>query len=487
MHAGGRFFPVARLRNNRALNGKDCKANMNERKGIQTQLRYRTSMKPVSAFPLQRACACGQHKARSDGECEECQKKRQGTLQRAAVNHAPTTQVPSIVHEVLRSPGQPLNAATRAFMEPRFGHDFSDVRVHTDVKAARSAETINALAYTIGRDVIFGEGQYEPGTSHGKRLIAHELTHVMQQGNQQNLQSTALRIGAPNDMFEHQADQVANAISLALPVRPSAKFDVPTVQRDLARPPHGAPAPLRQLTQAEITAAIDFNQRRFRDPYSIRVIRDIVGLAPTPAIVDEDLINAVVQWQAERNMGQDGMIGHSTTRSLFLELVAEGQMRDAVLLLMDSYGLPESRHLRQVSVGLGAGCCSTPTVPQADAVTANIGAGNDMRICVCRTSIPHTAGGYDHFVRILLHETVHVPQLAAGVDPGSDAGEFEAFFAETCNRGRAPQLTPAQRVNHANIALNHFAAIPPAQQTPVRIAMRDRLNALVAAGGVGPC
>ena len=78
-------------------------------------------------------------------------------LQRAAVNNSPTHEVPPIVHEVLRSPGQPLDAATHAFMAPRFGHDFSSVRVHTDAKAVESARAVNALAYTVGaRHCVFG-------------------------------------------------------------------------------------------------------------------------------------------------------------------------------------------------------------------------------------------------------------------------------------------------------------------------------------------
>jgi hypothetical protein len=129
---------------------------------------------------LQRKCACGQHTI-AGGECEECRQKREGMLQRAAVNTAPTNGVPSIVHGVLNSSGQPLDAGTRAFMEPRFGHDFSQVRVHTDARAAESAQSVNALAYTVGRNVVFGVGQYAPATSEGKRLMAHELTHVVQQ------------------------------------------------------------------------------------------------------------------------------------------------------------------------------------------------------------------------------------------------------------------------------------------------------------------
>jgi len=85
------------------------------------------------------------------------------------------------IDTVLRSPGTPLDAGTRAYMEPRFGYDFSKVRVHTDAKAAASARAVNALAYTAGNDVVFSSRQYSPGTMEGRRLISHELTHVVQQ------------------------------------------------------------------------------------------------------------------------------------------------------------------------------------------------------------------------------------------------------------------------------------------------------------------
>src|SRR5262249_717319 len=91
------------------------------------------------------------------------------------------TQAPPSVLDVLRSPGQPLDSAARAFMEPRFGHDFSHVRVHTDQKAAESARSIHAQAYTVGHDVVFCAGQYSPRRAEGKELLAHELTHVIQQ------------------------------------------------------------------------------------------------------------------------------------------------------------------------------------------------------------------------------------------------------------------------------------------------------------------
>ena len=93
------------------------------------------------------------------------------------------TKAPSLTHEVLNSPGQPLDPATRASMEMRFGHNLSRVRVHHDGKASDSAKSIQALAYTRGNHIVFKDGQYSPTTEWGKRLLAHELVHTMQQGN----------------------------------------------------------------------------------------------------------------------------------------------------------------------------------------------------------------------------------------------------------------------------------------------------------------
>jgi outer membrane protein OmpA-like peptidoglycan-associated protein len=81
----------------------------------------------------------------------------------------------------MRGGGQPLSESVRAFFEPRFGYDFSQVRLHTDTQAAESARAVNARAFTVGRDIVFGAGQYTLGTSAGRRLMAHELTHVTQQ------------------------------------------------------------------------------------------------------------------------------------------------------------------------------------------------------------------------------------------------------------------------------------------------------------------
>ncbi len=129
---------------------------------------------------LQLACACG-------GECVECQKEqpkhRPERLQTKRVGPSDSGQVaaPPSVNRVLASPGQALDASIRAEMEPRFGHDFSGVRVHSSAAAEQSAQDVDAKAYTVGHHIVFRAGQFAPTTREGQRLLAHELTHVLQQ------------------------------------------------------------------------------------------------------------------------------------------------------------------------------------------------------------------------------------------------------------------------------------------------------------------
>ncbi len=127
---------------------------------------------------LQRACACG-------GSCSSCQAEQTGQELLQTKSLGPSglgqTSVPSVDH-VLRSSGEPLDVTTRNFMEQRFGQDFSGVRVHSDAAAGQSAREINAAAYTVGHDIVFGADRFAPATRDGSRLLAHELTHVLQQG-----------------------------------------------------------------------------------------------------------------------------------------------------------------------------------------------------------------------------------------------------------------------------------------------------------------
>jgi hypothetical protein len=119
--------------------------------------------------------------SRISRECAACEEEEK--LQKQATGTVETIHgyAPTSVHEVLQSPGQPLDTSSRAFFETRFGQDFSRVRVHTDGKAARTARAINARAYTSGPNIVFGSGQYSPRSEEGRRLLAHELAHVVQQ------------------------------------------------------------------------------------------------------------------------------------------------------------------------------------------------------------------------------------------------------------------------------------------------------------------
>ena len=116
-------------------------------------------------------------------KCAECEEEDRKLQKKEAGSAAPTlAEATASVHEVLRSPGQPLDAATRAYFEPRFGRDFSEVRVHSGSAAAQSARDINANAYTVRENIVFGAGQFAPNQSFGRTLLAHELAHVVQQG-----------------------------------------------------------------------------------------------------------------------------------------------------------------------------------------------------------------------------------------------------------------------------------------------------------------
>jgi hypothetical protein len=120
---------------------------------------------------------------------------------------------PPIVHDVLRSSGRPLDSAVRAEMEPRFRHSFADVRVHADGRAAESARAVGAHAYAVGRNVVFGAGRYAPGSGEGRRLIAHELAHVVQQRGASASLRPKLEVGAVDDPAEREADAAADRVT----------------------------------------------------------------------------------------------------------------------------------------------------------------------------------------------------------------------------------------------------------------------------------
>lgn len=206
---------------------------------------------------LQRKCACGSPTSSLTGECAECKsKKRLQTklaigasndpleqeadrvadqvlaaptnpavsgappqIQRfAGQQSAPTGTLPASVDRVLASSGRPLEPTTRQDMEQRFGHDFSQVRVHADANAAESARAVNALAYAVGHHVAFDTGRYSPQTEAGGRLLAHELAHIVQQRRGPAAVHAQRAVSEPGDPAEREADAAADLAIRGLPV-----------------------------------------------------------------------------------------------------------------------------------------------------------------------------------------------------------------------------------------------------------------------------
>jgi hypothetical protein len=180
----------------------------------------------------------------------------------------------SPVHDVVGSKGSPLEPGVRREMEAAVGHDFGDVEVHTDSRAADSARSVQAHAYTVGNHVVFGEGRYRPDTDEGRHTLAHELTHVVQQRQGPVEGSPAaggIRVSDPSDRFEREAEANASRVlaggsgaggeaTPATPAAPlqreadqSAAAQAP-VQRQAAEEEEEAPAEVAEAPPAEVPA-----------------------------------------------------------------------------------------------------------------------------------------------------------------------------------------------------------------------------------------
>jgi hypothetical protein len=119
-------------------------------------------------------------------KCQECEEeeKHRGTVftKREGAAAREPAEVPASVYGVLDSPGEPLAQDARDFFEPRLGRSLADIRIHAGSQAHESAQAVHAVAYTVGRDIVFTHGRFDPGSISGRRLLAHELTHAVQQG-----------------------------------------------------------------------------------------------------------------------------------------------------------------------------------------------------------------------------------------------------------------------------------------------------------------
>lgn len=186
---------------------------------------YRTPARPHPW--LQKKCSCG-------GTCAKCRHEHNGG------EHAHDHHVPGSVEQALQSPAQSLDNNNRKFMESRFGQDFSNVKLHTGETATRSAQEMNASAYTVGQNIVFDDKHYSPDSPEGKHLLAHELTHTIQQRNTGPFVADKLKAGEENDQFEQEADTAADKV---------LNFDKPGVNTDSPQqvskaPPETPPPPI---------------------------------------------------------------------------------------------------------------------------------------------------------------------------------------------------------------------------------------------------
>ena len=202
-----------------------------------------------------------------------------GLLQRSPLSsHGKMGIAPPIVRQALQSVGSPLDPGVQTTMETRFDRDFSSVRVHHDSVAAASTSAVNALAYTVGRDIVFGASQYSPQSSAGQKLLTHELIHVMQQWNRPSSDQEPLAMGEPGDRFEQEANGMANAAEPG-PIRSgvSAVSSGPILSRLDRTNPYGtgpksnSVTDLEEVTVQAAKAAIQAG--KFQDAINL-IVRD---------------------------------------------------------------------------------------------------------------------------------------------------------------------------------------------------------------------
>jgi hypothetical protein len=244
-----------------------------------------------------------QREYRKCKSCEEGEKEKLKISRKTSqemTNLEPSEDVTRDIDNTLHQGGSPLDASTREFMESRFGFDFSKVRIHNDEKAAVSARTINALAYTVDENIVFGAGQYRPRSLEGQRLLMHELVHIVQQAPTRHTSS----------MLQRQSDD-----------HPFISFI-----EHLLTP----------LTPTEQQAAIRFNRVRFQEEESVRTIQRLVK-ADTDGNIGPQTVQHIAQFQIIHSLNVDGKIGENTLEKMVAELNASKNQDEVINLIIDFY------------------------------------------------------------------------------------------------------------------------------------------------------
>jgi hypothetical protein len=263
----------------------------------------------VAGAPLsvQRQCTC-EGNGGAGGECPSCQ--AEGQVQRQAADEdAPARLPPSVSRAMNTGGGQALPRQVRGPMEQAFGTDFGGVRIHTDAQAARAAADINAYAFTAGQDVYFGSGRFQPETQDGKKLLAHELTHTVQQrgaGPSPGMAQTAMRVSQPGDPEEREAESAAGAVTAGQPAPlPGPATPGPGLARDGAPGP-APPAPAGGNTVSESVAAIIYDLKGITtSAASARILNQFLG---RDAASIQSILDGLKAQAGNNDETPDGMI-----------------------------------------------------------------------------------------------------------------------------------------------------------------------------------
>ena len=232
---------------------------------------------------MQRRCACG-GAAGLSGECQECQSK-QLTTQRQSGSQTASLALPSMVDEVVHSVGEPLEGPTLSTMEARFGHDFSNVRVHVDERAEESARLLGASAYTLGNDIVFGTAMYDPSSKEGTERLAHELTHVVQQ------RLSAVQTSS-SGTHESEARSIGASVASGQTARVTAAAPTGSVQQDKDD------NPLDEKAKKIIAIAKD--EKKTPEDRAIAIVEEIVKQYYA---ADKSLVDSVVFDNAKAGSG----------------------------------------------------------------------------------------------------------------------------------------------------------------------------------------
>lgn len=202
----------------------------------------RTEAPATSVAPAATLWRCGGRQC-PPGECDH----EEGELHRHAAGEGPRF-APPLVHEVLRSSGSPLPPHARAEMESRLRHSFADVRIHTGARAAQAADSVHATAFTVGRHIVMGSRAPDPASGEGRRVLAHELAHVVQSGGAAP-PAARLRVSRPDEPHERAADGVARGFAGNAPL-PAPGAAPPARLHRLGANPGCTPAEAADIHQA---------------------------------------------------------------------------------------------------------------------------------------------------------------------------------------------------------------------------------------------